>query len=123
MSSFNSTPNGGLGGFWQGGGGLAADVVGNFYVMTGNGSFNATTGIISPTNSFGMAVLKFTTTNTPPKLVDYFSPYDQAFQSDADWDLGSGGAVVLPDSAGSANHPHLLPVAGKKRNNLFVGPG
>src|SRR5258707_4096399 len=31
----------------------------------------------------------------------------------ADNDLGSGGPILLPDSAGSAAHPHLLAGSGK----------
>ncbi len=113
VSFFNSTPNGGLGGFWQSGGGLAVDPTGNFYLMTGNGSFNATAGTITSNLNFGMSVMKFSTTNVPAKLVDYFSPFDQGSQSSADLDLGSGAAIVLPDSAGSASHPRLLAAAGK----------
>jgi hypothetical protein len=36
-----------------------------------------------------------------------------------DWDLGSGAPVVLPDSMGSAAHPHLL-VAGDKQGYLYL---
>ena len=113
ISFFNSTPNGGLGGFWQGGGGLSTDAFGNFYLMSGNGSFSATTGTINPSLNFGMSVLKFSTTNGPANLVDYFSPHDESTQSGQDLDLGSGAPIVLPDSAGSATHPHLLAAAGK----------
>jgi hypothetical protein len=38
------TPNGSLGGIWQGGGGLAADALGSVYLSTGNGTFDADTG-------------------------------------------------------------------------------
>lgn len=113
VSLFNSTPNGGLGGFWQGGGGLTVDAASNFFLMTGNGSFDATAGTISAANNFGMSVLKFSVTNGPATLVDYFSPHDESSQSGADLDLGSGAAIVLPDSAGSTIHPHLLAAAGK----------
>ena len=119
-SVFNSTPNGGLGGFWQGGGGLTVDDSGNFYLMTGNGSFDATAGTISPTNDFAMSVLKFSTTNGPATPVDYFSPHDESSQSSADLDLGSGAAIVLPDSAGSTNHPHLIVGAGKQGTIYLV---
>src|SRR5262249_36019265 len=64
VSVYNSTPNGGLGGFWQGGGGPAIDSAGNIFLMTGNGSFNATGGTFDPlTNNFAMSALKFSTTN------------------------------------------------------------
>ncbi len=114
LSVFNSTPNGGLGGFWQGGGGATVDAAGNFYLMTGNGSFDATgTNFVPGSNSFAMSVLKFAPTNGIIKLVDYFSPHDEAALSGGDSDLGSGAALVLPDSVGTANHPHLLAAAGK----------
>jgi hypothetical protein len=113
---FDSTPNGGLGGFWSAGGGFTADPLGNIYLMTGNGSFTGTAGTISSTNDFGMSVLKFSTTNTPaaaPKLIDFFAPWDEGTQSGYDLDLGSGDAVILGDSAGSAAHRRLIAVAGK----------
>ncbi|MDB6020697.1 MAG: hypothetical protein JWQ04_554, partial [Pedosphaera sp.] len=114
LSVFNSTPNGGLGGFWQGGGGATVDAAGNFYLMTGNGSFDATgTNFIAGSNSFAMSVLKFAPTNGVLKMVDYFSPHDEANLSGGDSDLGSGAALVLPDSVGTTNHPHLLAAAGK----------
>ena len=114
LSVFNSTPNGGLGGFWQGGGGATVDKNGYFYWETGNGDFNATGATFAGgTNNFAMSVLKFALTNGVISLVDYFSPFDEAALSGGDADLGSGAALALPDSAGSAAHPHLLAAAGK----------
>jgi uncharacterized repeat protein (TIGR03806 family) len=114
LSVYNTTPNGGLGGFWQGGGGATVDAAGNFYFITGNGSFNATGATFNQaTNSFAMSVLKFAPTNGVLTLVDYFSPHDEAGLSGGDADFGSGAAIVLPDSAGSVTHPHLLAAAGK----------
>ena len=48
------------------------------------------------------------------KVVDYFTPFNQATLNANDTDLGSGGALILPDSAGSTAHPHLLLTAGKE---------
>jgi uncharacterized repeat protein (TIGR03806 family) len=112
VSVFNSTPNGGLGGFWQGGGGPAIDAAGNIYLLTGNGSFDATGSTFNTNNNFAMSALKLSTTNGI-KVMDYFTPFNQSSLSGADSDLGSGAPIVLPDSAGSAAHPHLLVVAGK----------
>ncbi len=44
VSIYNSTPDGGYGGIWQSGQGLAVDADGYLYLVTGNGTFNADTG-------------------------------------------------------------------------------
>ncbi len=41
---WNSTPNAGLGGFWSGGAGIAADSSNNLYIASGNGMFDVNTG-------------------------------------------------------------------------------
>jgi len=109
---FNSTPNGGLGGIWQAGNGLVADGDGFVYVETGNGTFNVTN------NNYGDSVLKLSTTNGL-SLTDYFTPYNAAHLESADLDLGSGGSVVLPDSVGSALHPHLL-LGASKTGDIYL---
>src|SRR5262249_7579770 len=86
---FNETPNGGLGGVWQGGDGPAAYASGNVDFMTGNGSFNATN------KNYGDSFVKLSGTNLA--LADYFTPFNQQSLSDADADLGSGGNILLPD--------------------------
>ena len=119
LSVYCSTPNGGLGGFWQGGGGATVDPDGNLYYETGNGSFDATGSSFNLRNSLAMSVLKFSPTNGVLNLTDFFSPHDEAALSDADSDLGSGAALALPDSAGTPAHPHLL-VASGKGNRIYL---
>ncbi len=125
LSVYNTTPNGGLGGFWQSGGGPVFDASGNLYLMTGNGDFNATGATFNAlTNNFAMSMMKFSTTNGITngiiKLVDYFTPYDESSLSGSDEDLASGAPLALPDSAGSVAHPHLIVGAGKKGDIYLV---
>jgi hypothetical protein len=102
---FNTTPNGGLGGFWNGGCGLAADSSGNLYGITGNGSFNAAV------NSYGDSFVKLTNSGSALSLVDYFTPYNQQDLANRDADLGAGATIVLPASVG--NGTNLIVGAGK----------
>jgi hypothetical protein len=108
VSVFNSTPNGNQGSFWMGGSAPAADPEGNIYAVSANGDFDSNTG----GTDFGDTVLKLFS----PALVpaDFFTPFNQEHLDQADIDLGSSGALLLPDSAGSAAHPHLLVSAGKE---------
>ena len=111
LASYNATPNGGLGGFWDGGGGPSVDAQGNLYFQTGNGTFDGGT-TITTTNNYAMSLLKFATTNGIA-LVDYFAPANAVALSSGDQDLGSSAPIILPDSAGSAAHPHLVVGGGK----------
>jgi hypothetical protein len=108
-SVYVTTPNGGLGGFWMGGGGIAADASGNIYIPSGNGDFDTTN---VPPKETGDTLLKFGTTNQILSLLDYFTPQDQANLNNGDEDLGSGGVLLLPDEPGP--YPHLLVQAGKE---------
>ena len=54
-----------------------------------------------------MSVLKFSTSNGLT-LADYFAPSNAVSLSGQDQDLGSAAPLILPDSAGSPAHPHLV---------------
>jgi fibronectin type 3 domain-containing protein len=124
---FNATPNLGLGGVWQAGGRVAVDDQGYMYVETGNGPYDATlnsngfpSGGDYP-DSFIKIGVDPTTSPTHQningwglKVVDYFTPFNQNALNLGDTDLASGGILILPDSVGSAAHPHLLIGAGKE---------
>ncbi len=45
---------------------------------------------------------------------DFFTPYNQASLAASDVDFGSGGPLLLPDSVGTAAHPHLMVACGKE---------
>ena len=105
----NSTPDGGLGGYWAGGAGLAGDASFNTYYATGNGTFDANQG----GRDWGDSILRL----APPahnrfRIVDYFTPFDQNWLDQTDSDLGSGGVLLLPDQSGP--HQHLLVQSGKE---------
>jgi len=115
VAVFNATPNGSRGGIWQSGGGLSADSSGNIFVITGNGTFDANTG----GNDFGDSFLKLGTNAGGLTLVDFFTPFNQAFLEAVDFDLGSTSPLLLPDQLGTA-HPHLVLGAGKDGNAYLV---
>jgi len=107
----NATPNGGYGGYWNGGCGLAADGDGSIYGLTGNGTFN------SSINNFGDSFIRLTNTGTGLTLVDYFTPYNQQDLANTDSDLGSGAVIVLPPSAGAGTN---LVVGSGKRGYIYL---
>jgi uncharacterized protein (TIGR03437 family) len=105
---YNTTPNGNGASLWNAGAGPAADQSGNVFVVTANGDFDANTG----GTEYGDSVLKLSPMSLA--LSDFFTPFNQSLLDDADLDLGSSGTLLLPDSAGSSAHPHLLVTAGKE---------
>lgn len=106
---FNSTPGGNGGSFWNAGAGPSADSVGYIYAVTANGDFDAGVG----GSKYGNAALKL---SPAPDLsvATYFAPFNVDLLNANDLDLGSSGALLLPDEAGSAGHPHLLFTGGKE---------
>src|SRR2546422_852713 len=111
---FNATPNGGLGGIWMSGTGPAADAAGNIYVITGNGTFDTA----APRTNYGDSFIKLNPASGL-SVAHFFTPGNQSDLNAQDFDVGSGGAIVLPDSAGSVAHPHLL-IGGDKQGILYV---
>ncbi len=111
---FTDTPNWDAGSFWQAGAAPAADSNGNIYVVSANGTFDANMG----GSDLGESILKLSTGQSLA-VADYFTPYDADALSDKDLDLGSSGALLLPDGTGSAAHPHLL-VSGSKSGTVYL---
>jgi hypothetical protein len=121
-SVLNLTPNGNEGSIWQSGGGLAADAQGNIYVLMANGTFETTldaNGFPSK-QDYGNGFVKISTTGGNLQVSDYFNMSNTVNESGGDIDLGSGGAMVLPDlSYGTAGILNLAIGAGKD-GNLYV---
>ena len=114
-SVLNLVPNGSEGGIWMSGTAPAADSSGNIFFLEGNGDFDTTLNAQGfPSNAnCGNCFVKIST-GAGLKLVDYFTPHNTVSESSADLDLGSGGAILLPDvqDAGGVTK-HLSVGAGK----------
>jgi uncharacterized protein (TIGR03437 family) len=114
VAAFTDTPNWDAGSFWQSGAAPAADANGNIYVVSGNGTFDADRG----GSDLAESIIKLSTTNGL-SVADYFTPFNADLLSQKDMDLGSSGALLLPDAAGTPAHPHLL-VSGSKEGRIYV---
>lgn len=118
----NFTPNGSDGSVWQSGAGLAADTSGNIYFLVANGTADTALNLsgFPVMGDYGNAFLKLSTAGGLA-VADYFNEDDTVSESSADEDLGSGGALVLPDLMdGSGNTLHLAVGAGKDGNIYLV---
>ena len=116
----NVTPNGNEGSIWMAGSGLAADQQGYIYFLDANGLFDLTLdGHGFPVNGdYGNAFMKV----AMPQLTvsDYFNMYNTQQESNDDEDLGSGGAIVLPDLTDNNGQVHHLAVGAGKDANIYV---
>ncbi|HTS11171.1 MAG TPA: hypothetical protein VMH00_03555 [Candidatus Limnocylindrales bacterium] len=123
VSVINVTPNGSEGSIWMAGAGLAADSSNFIYFLDANGTFDTTlNGSGFPVNGdYGNAFVKLSTAGNSLSVADYFTMHNTTSESNSDEDLGSGGALVLPDvKDGSGNTVHLAVGAGKDANIYVV---
>ena len=118
----NVTPNGSDGAIWMSGGGPAADSEGKIYLLDGNGTFDSTLNSEGfPINGdFGNGFLKLSTGGGKLVVEDYFNMHNTTAESDADQDLGSGGAVVLPDFKDDTGNTWQLAVGAGKDGHIYV---
>ena len=119
----NLTPNGSEGSVWMSGYGLAADTAGNIYFLDANGTLDngfSANGFPSH-NDFGNALIKLSTTNGTLAVADFFEPYNTVQESNADQDLGSGGAMLLPDLTDATGATRHLVVGAGKDGNIYLG--
>ena len=120
-SVLNVTPNGNEGAIWMAGAGLAADNSGNIYFLDANGDFDTSLNASGfPSNGdYGNAFMKIST-SAGLAVADYFEMDNQASENGSDADLGSGGAMVLPDLNDGSGHTMHLAVGAGKDTNLYV---
>jgi hypothetical protein len=121
-------------GVWMSGSSLASDGT-YLYMTTGNGGFDEANSNFDANgfpidHNYGDCVIKLgvdpnSTFNNQNgngwglKVYDYFTPSNQLKLNQIDADMGSGGVVLLPDSAGIPGHPHLL-LAGGKEGRVYL---
>ncbi|HTC93898.1 MAG TPA: hypothetical protein VK699_10635, partial [Terriglobales bacterium] len=88
---FNDTPSGTQAGIWQAGQGATVDFNGDLYYMTGNGTFDNNA-------NFGESFVKLNPSNGL-RVQDWFTPSDFATLNGGDRDLGSAGALLIPNTS------------------------
>ncbi len=116
------TPNGDEGAIWGSGAGFAADSSGYIYFLDANGTFDTTLNAQGfPTNGdFGNAFIKLSATGGTLAVADYFTMSNTASESAGDVDLGSGGALVLPDMTDANGHVRHLAIGAGKDTNIYL---
>ncbi len=107
---------------WMSGGGPAADAAGNLYVLTANGRFDFSLTLAGFPNGgdYGNSFVKITPSNGTLSVSDYFSMSGELAESSSDTDLGSGGAMLLPDMPDADGKMRQLAVGAGKDGNLYV---
>jgi hypothetical protein len=121
VSVLNLTPNGDGDALWMSGAAPAADSSGNMYVQDGNGTLDTSlnsSGFPSKGN-YGNCFCKIST-SSGLKVADYFAVSNTVSESNADTDLGSGAALVLPDLKDSAGNTLHLALGAGKDGNIYV---
>jgi len=110
---YNDTPSGENGGIWESGQGVAADLQGNLYVTTGNGTVgqgNLFTGSSNGTSenapnpnpadpsNRAESALKLTPSGTSLTLTSFFTPANYFNLNVNDLDYGVMGTMLIPNS-------------------------
>lgn len=121
-SVIDVTPNGHEGAIWMTGEGLSADSSGNIYFLDANGTFDTTLNSQGfPINGdYGNAFVKLSNSGGTLTVADYFNMYNTVQESNSDEDLGSGGAMVLPDLMDNNGGVHHLAIGAGKDTNIYV---
>ncbi|MCO5949141.1 hypothetical protein [Mucilaginibacter flavidus] len=108
---YNDTPNGGDGGIWESGMGMAADDQGNLYAVIGNGTVGEGSNPGALINR-GESALKLTPNGSTLKVSSFFTPFNFQTLEDNDLDYGSMGAFLIPGSS--------FYLTGCKDGNLYL---
>ena len=110
------------GGIWGGGSGPALDSSGHIFLATGNG--DSSVNISTPPNDaptscttlpcdYGNSILEMQLSGNTFSVLDFFTAYDWVTRNTYNYDLGSGGLMLLPPQSGG-NPQNLLAQSGKE---------
>lgn len=111
---------------WMANSAMAADSSGNIFFLAANGLFGDGSTNPSLTNGFptvpnyGNGFMKLSTANNTLTVADYFTMFNSNSESNGDTDLGSGGAILLPDLTDSSGTTHHLAVGAGKDGYVYV---
>ncbi|XSG73261.1 hypothetical protein ACP8Y2_13830 [Herpetosiphon llansteffanensis] len=110
VTSQPNAANDGEGGIWMSGQGLTSDGQGNLYLSIGNGSWNAN---LPNGRDYGSSVSKLNISNPlTPTVQTWFTPYDYKTLNTNDTDLGTTGAILIPNTN--------VMIAGSKGGKIYV---
>src|SRR5437660_11313676 len=118
----NLTPNGTHGAIWDSGAAPGVDGSGNLFALTGDGTFETTLDPNGFPNGgdFGNCFVKLSTANNSLQVADYWTMYNTVAESNADADLGSGGALLLPDMTDANGATRHLVVGAGKDGHIYI---
>ena len=122
VNVLNLVPNGEGGGLWSSGAGPAADPGGNMYFLVGNGTFDTTLNAAGfpRLGDYGNAFMRLSQTGSGLSVTDYFDMSNTVAESAADYDLDSGGALVIPPMADTGGVTRRLAVGAGKDQNIYL---
>jgi outer membrane protein assembly factor BamB len=117
----NLTHNGRQGAIWQSGGAPAIDSNGFLYTMLGNGTFETTLDANGFPNhgDFGNCFVKLSPQNFL-HVADYWTMFNTVQETTLDYDLSSGGPLVLPDMTDGNGIRRRLVVGAGKDAHIYI---
>ena len=101
---------------------MAADSAGNIYALMANGTFDTTLNAngFPSQGDYGNALVKLSTANGGLAVADYFTMKNTVSESSVDEDLGSGGALLLPNMTDANGVTRHLVVGAGKDQTLYL---
>ncbi|HTW61575.1 MAG TPA: chitobiase/beta-hexosaminidase C-terminal domain-containing protein [Terracidiphilus sp.] len=114
------SPNDVGAGVWGAGAGLPIDddaSGGRMFIVTGNGAATTTYPPFNESSDLGESVIDLSLANGGLTPTDAFTSFNYETLNSHDWDLGSGGILMVPDQQGA--YPHEL-VQGGKEGRIVV---